>query len=110
MMAAGLSLHKRRSACNHLSGQIESFRRAEHDKVKLWIGAASQQCRSGTPRAGIKSGRKWMPLMLPRLSRVVRIAYRLAETGGFDNLGVIERELAVLGFAGEMRPLAIPVL
>jgi hypothetical protein len=50
-----------------------------------------------------------MPLMLPRLPRVVRIAYRLAETGGFENLGVIERELAVLGFAEEIRPLAIPV-
>jgi hypothetical protein len=33
-----------------------------------------------------------------------------AETSRFDNLGIIERELAVLGFAGEMRPLAIPVL
>ncbi len=42
--------------------------------------------------------------------RVVRIAYRLAETRGFDNLGVIESEPAVFGFAGEMRPLAIPVL
>jgi hypothetical protein len=51
-----------------------------------------------------------MPLMLLGLSCVVGIAYRLAETGGFDNLGAIERELAVLGFAGEMRPLAIPVL
>jgi hypothetical protein len=50
-----------------------------------------------------------MPPMLPRLPRVVRIAHRLAETGRFENLGVIERELAVLGFAEEMRPLAIPV-
>ena len=41
---------------------------------------------------------------------VVRIAYRLAETGGFDKLGVIERELAVLGFGGEMQPLAIPAI
>jgi hypothetical protein len=48
--------------------------------------------------------------MLPRLPCVVRIAYRLAETGGSDNLGAIERELAVLGFAGEMQPLAIPAI
>ena len=45
--------------------------------------------------------------MLPRLPCVVRIAYRLAETGGFDNLGAIEPELAVLGFGGEMHPPAI---
>ena len=51
-----------------------------------------------------------MPLMLLGLPCVVGIAYRLAETGGFDNLGAIARELAVLGFAGKMRPLAIPVL
>ena len=51
-----------------------------------------------------------MPPMLSRLPCVVGIAYRLAETGRFDNFGVIERELAVLGFAGEMRPLAIAVL
>jgi hypothetical protein len=35
MMSADLSLHKRPFACDHLSGQIESFRRGEHDKVKL---------------------------------------------------------------------------
>ena len=46
--------------------------------------------------------------MLPRLPCVVRIAYRLAETGGFDNLGAIKRELAVLGLSGEMQPLAVP--
>jgi hypothetical protein len=50
------------------------------------------------------------PLMLPRLPCVVRIAYRHAETGGFGNLGAIERELAVLGFGGEMQPLAIPAI
>jgi hypothetical protein len=38
--------------------------------------------------------------MSPRLPCVVRIAYRLAETGGFGNLGGIEHELAVLGFGG----------
>jgi hypothetical protein len=48
--------------------------------------------------------------MLPRLPCVVRIAYRLAETGRFDNLGAIERELVVLGFGGEMQPLAIPTI
>jgi hypothetical protein len=48
--------------------------------------------------------------MLPRLPCVVRIAYRLAETGGFDNLGATERELAVLGFGGEIQPLAIPAI
>lgn len=51
-----------------------------------------------------------MPLMLRRPPCVVGIGYRLAETGRFDNLGVIARELAVLGFAEEMRPLAIAVL
>ncbi len=44
--------------------------------------------------------------MLPRLPCVVRITYRLAETGGFDNLGGIEHEPAVLGFGGEMQPPA----
>jgi hypothetical protein len=110
MMATGVSPHKRSSACHRLSGQIESFRRGEHDKVKLWIDAAPQQCRSSTPQAEVRSGRKWMPLMLRRPPCVVGIGYRLAETGRFDNLGVIARELAVLGFAGEMRPLAIAVL
>jgi hypothetical protein len=48
--------------------------------------------------------------MLPRLPCVVRIAYRLAQAGGFDNLGAIERELAVLGFGGEMQPHAVPAI
>jgi hypothetical protein len=46
--------------------------------------------------------------MLPRLPCVVRVAYCLAETGGFDNLGGIKHEPAVLGFGGEMQPPAIP--
>ena len=45
--------------------------------------------------------------MLPRLPCGVRIAYRLAETGGFDNLGAIEHELAVLGFGRGMQPPTI---
>jgi hypothetical protein len=29
----------------------------QHDKVKLRTGAASQQCRSGSPQAAVTSGR-----------------------------------------------------